>query len=307
MRKGIYLIFFLLFLSGQSIADSNIDEINDLLKITPKDHELYFQRGYLYYQHDEFDKAGADFTASITLAPDEILYRFYKAKTDLKSGKNRTAIEGFKTVIEMNPVYAEAYFFLGILHHRVNEREEALMAFDKAIELNNTVSKYWAARARFEKECGNIDSAVADYEKVLGLDPDFAVAHFELAWIDFEKQNLDAALEHAQKTVILEQNPLYFHTLACIYSEKNIKKAIENEITALSLENNREYERRLAGFKQGVSYTQQVAQEEKIQNEKVRNTELEKLRKEKIWEKIVDKNKSVYNEKSPEFRSHYSE
>ena len=138
MRKGLYVIFFLIVLFvSDSFADSNLDEINGLLGITPKDPELYFQRGYYYYQRNDFDKAGEDFTTCVRLAPEEVLYHFYKAKTDLKACRNRAAIIGFDTVIKMNPGYAEAYFFLGILHHKVNEKEEAREAFDKAINLNN--------------------------------------------------------------------------------------------------------------------------------------------------------------------------
>lgn len=287
----------MLFLTGgvlsYSPADSILDEINGLLTITPKDPELYFQRGYYYYQREDFERASADFITCVRLDPRDLVYRFYKAKTDFKSGKMRTAIDGFKTVIEMNPKYAEAFFFLGILYHQVNEKVNALQAFDKAIDLNWNVAKYWAARARFKKENGEINEAVSDYQKAIMIEPDLAVAHYELAWINFEKHNIDSALEHAEKLVILEHNPLFYHTLACIYSEKNLRKAIENEMRALSLEPSREYEKSLAGFRQGRSYSLQMEETRKIRDEIMRKNEMEKRQRENIWNQIIEKNKML--------------
>ena len=296
MIKTFNILIFLLFSNVlmHSFADSNIDEINSLLKIIPNDSELYFQRGYLFYSHEDYEKASDDFSICIRLQPDEILYHFYKAMTDMKWGKNRVAIDGFNEVVKMKPDHAEAYFYLGILHHRVYENIQAQEAFDNAISLNANVAKYWAARARFKRETGNLQDAIADYENALKIDDNFAIAHYELAWINYENKNIDAALEHAQKVVTLEMSPIYFHTLACIYSEKDLKKAIDNEVKALALDTNPDYESKLAGFKHGQTYSQQEYNEEKIRKNLKQKQEMERIRKEKIWEKIVETNKDLY-------------
>lgn len=295
MRNRINALILILTLSAlcNSFADSSIDEITSLLKITPKDSELYFQRGYLFYGQENYEKASDDFTTSIRLQPEEMLYHFYKAMTDLKSGKNRSSIEGFKTVLKIKPDYAEALFYLGILYHKVNDTIRAGEAFDKIILLNNNVAKYWAARARFQKEMGNLEESVSNYNKALEIDDNFAIVHYELAWINYEARNIDTALVHARKIINLERSPVYYHTLACIYSEKDISKAIENELKALDLEKNSVYESKLAGFKNGKTYSEQESSELKLQEEIERKKEIERIRREKIWENIVDKNKSL--------------
>ena len=281
-----------MFCSVYCYSESNIDEITSLLKITPKDPELYFDRGYIYYEHEDFNQALEDFKTCTLLAKDEILYLFYRAMAEMKLGMNRRAIDDFKEVVKRKPDHAEALFYLGILHHKVSEGLQAMNAFERAIELKPDSPKYFAAKALLNRENGETDLAISNYEKALELDSSFTLAHQELSWIYFEKGELAKAINHASKLILLEQNASYFHTHACICSETDLKKAIESEMKALDLDNkNEEYKKRLDGYSRGISYRHQIAAESSLKDELNRKNEMEKIRREKIWEKIVKDNK----------------
>ena len=68
----------------------------------PKNEKLYFERGFLYEQHEEFNKAIKDYLKSEKLGNSNILIEYRKAKTYYYQGKFSKALESSNLYLEKN-------------------------------------------------------------------------------------------------------------------------------------------------------------------------------------------------------------
>ena len=253
-----------------------------------------FNKGYLVYSKEHFVTALRYFNACVLSSPSDPLCRFYKAMTEMKCGMIRKAIEDFKETAKLKNNYAEAYYWLGILEHQVHEDFRAFESLEKAIEQNPCEAKYWAALASARKDLGESEEARADYEKALAFAPGLSSAHLGLAWLDFEQGKIDSALDHAEQRLLACRDPEAYHALACIISEKDLKKAAEYEGQATSKSILPIYQKRLEGFRQGLSYQAQINFEARLLDEENRKALVEKIHRQKIWERIVETNRILY-------------
>jgi tetratricopeptide (TPR) repeat protein len=293
MKMILIFILSCFYIYANADIDSEINEINSLLKITPRDPELYFQRGYLYYNIEKYDRAIEDLEKCVRFEPNDKIYYFYLAKSYMKGERIRDSINTFQKCVRLND-YAEAYFYLGILYSKVHENSSALTSFDRAIEINSNEAKYWAGRARLKRDIVNINEAIDDYNKALEIDPGFVYAHFDLVWINIEQNNINLALQHARVVNFSDmRNPIYCDTLACAYSEINIKKAIEFELKAIEFGGDLDCKQKLKAFKNGKTYLEYKRENERIEKERKQQELIEKVRRERIWEEIVEKNKEA--------------
>lgn len=63
------------------------------------------------------------------------------------------------------------------------DKLRSMADFNKAVSLDSNYSYRYAARAFAKQNFGDLDGAVADYEKAVALDPDDAVAHNNLGML----------------------------------------------------------------------------------------------------------------------------
>jgi tetratricopeptide (TPR) repeat protein len=91
------------------------------------------------------------------------------------------AEHAFKALANDFPDHAGPWTNLGILFARSNRRDQAIGALGKAATLNpqNKVAFNWLGI--LHREAGNHDRARLSYERALAIDPDYALAHYNLA------------------------------------------------------------------------------------------------------------------------------
>jgi len=65
----------------------------------------------------------------------------------LSSGTPKTALEGFKKVLKLNPEHVQSYGNIGLCHAMLGQNDEAIAAFKKAIELD---PEYHVARQNMQ-------------------------------------------------------------------------------------------------------------------------------------------------------------
>ena len=83
---------------------------------------------------------------------------------------------------------------------------------------------------------GELDNAIAQYEKAISFQPDLPEALYHLAKLHIKKNELSKALSLYEKVItLLPDNPGVYYNIACIYSKQNkpeesvvwLKKAVE--------------------------------------------------------------------------------
>ena len=76
------------------------------------------------------------------------------AATQLRTGHYQNAINGFRAVLEQAPAMPEAYINTGFAHIELQQFEQALQAFQTAIDLRpGQVNAYWGLAVSLEGLC----------------------------------------------------------------------------------------------------------------------------------------------------------
>jgi tetratricopeptide (TPR) repeat protein len=83
------------------------------------------------------------------------------------------AILDFNRAIELEPKLAKAYFWRGMSKYNLGYSKDAIVDFNKAIELKPNEAKFYSARglAKQPFKDGDYTGAIADFTTAIGLDP----------------------------------------------------------------------------------------------------------------------------------------
>ena len=109
------------------------------------------------------------------------------------------AESAFKRAIELDNSLQVTYMNLAELYRRENRLDEAIKEYEKALHKNPENISAHLMLGMIAEQGQEFDNAKSHYEETLKINPNFAPAANNLAWIISEHDgNLDVALSHAQ-------------------------------------------------------------------------------------------------------------
>jgi tetratricopeptide (TPR) repeat protein len=139
-------------------------------------------------------------------------------------GRTEEAIVEFQKAIQLNPMAGGAYLNLGYVYHKQGRFEEAIQAYKKAM----------AMTPRLAAEChnnlgtayllqGRKQEAIKEFELALQVRPGYARPYFELGTIYEEDENIDKAIDCMEKAARTEPEfvPIY-QALIRLYEKKGL-------------------------------------------------------------------------------------
>ena len=129
----------------------------------------------------------------------------------------------FKKAIELDESVQASYLNLAELYRLTNRTEEAVREYEQLVKRNPKLVSAHMVLGMIAEQQADYEKAKTHYQSTLDIQPKFAPAANNLAWILAEHGgNLDVALSHAQ--VAREQQPQEPHiadTLGWIYYKKD--------------------------------------------------------------------------------------
>lgn len=198
--------------------------------------------GLAHAAYSAGDKAEADqqFAAVLTLEPDHLEARLYKAKLDLEANRNvaqipaqvepvladgmlavealllqgdaytrleqwNKALERYQQAKTREPGNPQVWLALGDVYHRQNKLNEALKAFQQAAILDpaNATALYNQASVHLSQ--GQLPQATAAFEKALAANPELTPAYYGLAVAYDRQKATEKAI--AQYQAYLDRQP----------------------------------------------------------------------------------------------------
>ena len=132
------------------------------------------------------------------------------------------AISSFNCAVQLNPEYAEAFYFLGRTHDVLGNYQLAINSYTAAIRLDyEPLSWPHVGRGLSNVELGRYRQAIGDYTRAIQLDPDFDVAWHGRGLAYFGLNNFDRAIENYDKAIELDDG----QELAIYYSDRGMAYA----------------------------------------------------------------------------------
>lgn len=96
---------------------------------------------------------------------------YHEGENLYAQGKYEEAINAFDKAIEFDPKYIDAYYWKGLALNDLGRFEEALKAYDKATMLDSGDYRIWGAKGNTFYDLGRYEEAIKEYDKIIELHP----------------------------------------------------------------------------------------------------------------------------------------
>lgn len=143
--------------------------------------------------HD-YDSAIPAFLQAIEAAPQRVDIRKDLAYTYLKIGENQLAREQFRAAMDLEPADVQVALEYAFLSNELKHQAEARRIFDRLRRTGNPT-----AEQAFQNIDAPLATGIARWQQALTLGPDNFSAHFELATLAEQRDELALAAEHFEK------------------------------------------------------------------------------------------------------------
>ncbi|RLB56699.1 MAG: hypothetical protein DRJ42_02625 [Deltaproteobacteria bacterium] len=164
------ILALLAWMPGSAAADPGVErelrELTDRLAVTPADPRLLLARAELSGRLGRFDDAQADLDLAEVSGGDRGRVDLLRAVTFADAGRFEQAVrllEGSVTLMAPRD-RASAYALLATLHERFDRIDDAVLAYDRALELRPDVQLH-LSRGRLLRGVGRVTEAIAGLEE----------------------------------------------------------------------------------------------------------------------------------------------
>ena len=148
---------------------------------------------------------------------------------DIQDGKYQDAIDKINKSLELKDGWEIPYFYRGVAHQALENFDEAILDYTKAIQLNDKMTDAYYNRAKIllsrkDIENPDIERAVSDLEKALELDSNFVDALYAMGAAQKKLENYHKALEYLNRAVELQPDFVHAKALQKLILTKYIDK-----------------------------------------------------------------------------------
>jgi tetratricopeptide (TPR) repeat protein len=153
---------------GDQAKKSNIDEaiskFEQATKLDPTNHRIAWKLALAYAQKEQWDKVAQTCSLAEKQAPEFANYWYMHGHALLEQAQKGTvgwgeAKEPLQTAISKDPNYADAYEDLGDVNYHMDDEQEALRNYSKAIEAKPDNLSYYVNYAALLVDLNYIDQA----------------------------------------------------------------------------------------------------------------------------------------------------
>jgi tetratricopeptide (TPR) repeat protein len=149
---------------------------------------------------------------------------FRQASEAMRQGNLQAAKDGFAEVIRSAPNFAEAYMNLGLVQEEQQQHEEAIVSFQKALQLKPGLRGAHLFWGLAEYRLNRMEPAVSALQKEIALSPNDANAWMWLGIVQIARGDVDgsvSALDKAAKLAPDNVDVLYHRGQAHLLVSRN--------------------------------------------------------------------------------------
>ncbi len=164
--------------------------------------------GGLTWNHAEiYQNAQTLWEVTLKRNPQAWIAHLELGRLDLQSAQPSEALVRFNKAIELNPQAIHAYNNRGNAFVNVGQWDRALQDFDKVLSLNPEFAEGYSNRAIVFSQVGRFEQALNDIQSALRLKPHYPEAYNTWGTVYADQQNYPLAIEKYNDAI--ERNPYY--------------------------------------------------------------------------------------------------
>jgi len=177
-----------------------MEDIMLSVKIDPKNGDTYFYRGCIKQDMQDLDGEIADFRMASSLNPNQPAFQdalskalssknanatvaqamYYQPASEVDelmktgaaknaAGDREGALKAFEKVIELNPKAENAIVFIGVISSESGDQQKAIEAFNRALSINDNNYSAYCYRGIAKGRLNDIPGALADLNKSIEI------------------------------------------------------------------------------------------------------------------------------------------
>lgn len=237
-------LHFLLLSRGQSWdalgkPEKAFEDYATVLIQNPEEAEAYYLRGSLYEKSGDLEKSASDYEKAIQYSPKNTKYLTARGRLFWKQKDFVSADTILNAAIALNQREWESHYFLGKIFQEEKHWNQALIAYDRVIEIFPQFSLAYLERGRIKETQGNREEAIADYEKAIHFDRQQKEALERLSFLKSGTLNVDMnqMIDLYTKTISLtpDNAETYLKRGVLFQKQGKTKEALDDYNTALRI------------------------------------------------------------------------
>ena len=170
----------------------------------PQESSSHYQLGLIARQDKRLPEALAHFEKALKGSPGSVQALSQIASVHLSKGDASAARERVLQQIQAVPNNPLFYNLLGGLWMQANEAVQAEAAFKKAIEINEGLQASYMNLAELYRRTSRIEEAIQEYEDLIKRNPKLVSAHMVLGMIAEQQKGYEKAKSHYQDTLAIQ-------------------------------------------------------------------------------------------------------
>ena len=212
-----------------------IAEFSQAIQLKPDSAEVYEKRGIAYSEKGEYENAIKDFSRAMQIAPESGFAYFLRGKALGMLGNFDRAIADLSKAVQLGLKHKDVYFYRGLAYYNSGEYDQATTDFTQAIQLDRTYARAYTFRGLIYKAKNEYDEAIADFDQAMRFDPNNCKIYIRRAEVYSEMGLNDKAIADLKQAI-----------------HRNPKDAEAFAIRSLVYNRNNEYKKAQADLKQAV-------------------------------------------------------
>ncbi len=189
--------------------DLALADFNQNIKIQPTLAEAYSNRASIYIAKNDYTRALADANQAVKLKPDSAIAHNNRGVTYATTGNYDGAIADFSQTLKLipkasNPAHTDRTNSRQISSFNLNDDRKIPVASFFTTDLSDDIIYVNRGFAYLAK--GNYDSALADFNQAIQLQPNSIFAYLNRSAVYFAKQDYDRALTDLNQVIQLQPN-----------------------------------------------------------------------------------------------------
>ncbi|WP_181163720.1 tetratricopeptide repeat protein [Pontibacter mangrovi] len=190
---------------------------------------LYVLLGELYLEQKEYKKSLEQLDKAQELSPYNEFAFYYKGRVWEETGDTAKAVHNFRLALEQDPDFMEPQRELAAIMVSKGDLEQATAYLLKSKAKAKNDAKLWLTQGRIYEAVQKQDSAILAYRKAVSINDTLSGAQFKLAVFELGQGNNEEALERLEKIYKpYRSDPDYLARLASAYERNGLySKAME--------------------------------------------------------------------------------